>query len=134
MLKATPPRSSASFFPYFLNTHLKERIFSNQSNRMRDEDLLPLLEESFANLDYSFNDGESNRACQNRAIMVLKELLNNYEGKKIAIGTHGAVMTLMMAYYDSKYNLDFLRSLSKPDLYKMEFSGQKLLCVERLWS
>ena len=49
------------------------------------------------------------------------------------IGTHGAVMTLMMGYFDSNYDLDFLHSTSKPDIYRMEFNEQKLMNVQRLW-
>ncbi|AAP10126.1 Phosphoglycerate mutase [Bacillus cereus ATCC 14579] len=32
-------------------------------------------------------------------------------------------MTLMMGYYDSKYDLNFLLQTSKPDIYRMEFNG-----------
>jgi broad specificity phosphatase PhoE len=43
------------------------------------------------------------------------------QGKRIAIGTHGNVMTLMMNYFDPMYDLEFLNRTSKPDIYKMEF-------------
>ena len=49
------------------------------------------------------------------------------------IGTHGAIMTLMMGYFDSTYDLIFLHSTSKPDIYSMEFNEQELLNVQRLW-
>lgn len=51
----------------------------------------------------------------------------------MVIGTHGAVMTLMMGYYDLKYDLAFLHSTSKPDIYRMEFNEQELVEVNRLW-
>jgi 2,3-bisphosphoglycerate-dependent phosphoglycerate mutase len=63
-----------------------------------------------------------------------KEILGSFQGRKVAIGTHGAVMTLMMAYFDSRYNLDFLHQLSKPDVYRMTFEGEKLVEVIRLWN
>jgi 2,3-bisphosphoglycerate-dependent phosphoglycerate mutase len=78
-------------------------------------------------------DGESNAAFQNRAINVLKKVVEDYRGKKVVVGTHGAVMTLMMAYYDSQYGFDFLLHTSKPDIYRMEFDGQKVVEVKRLW-
>ncbi|MGV3467433.1 MAG: histidine phosphatase family protein [Heyndrickxia sp.] len=112
---------------------LKERIFFAQDTRIPDEELFPLLEKSYSDGHYALPGGESNDECQKRAIKVLKELLHTYQEKKIAIGTHGAIMTLMMAYYDSKYDLNFLLQSSKPDIYRMEFNGQDLVEVTRLW-
>ncbi|PAF21617.1 histidine phosphatase family protein [Terribacillus saccharophilus] len=112
---------------------LRERVFASGDTRISDKELLPLLKKSFADPNFSFTGGESNVACQKRAIAVLEGLLKIYQGSKIAIGTHGAVMTLMMGYYDSQYGLDFLLQSSKPDIYRMEFNGYKLIGVERLW-
>ncbi len=112
---------------------LRERNFSSKDRRLADKELHPLLEESFLDSNYSFEGGESNADCQKRAIKVLKELLATYRDKEIVIGTHGAVMTLMMRYFDSTYDLNFLHSTSKPDIYRMEFNKQDLVNVERIW-
>lgn len=112
---------------------LKEREFSSQDNRLADKKLAPLLERSFVDPNYVPNGGESNAECQKRAVKVLNELLITYKEKSIVIGTHGVVMTLMMGFYESEFDLDFLNNLSKPDIYKMEFNGQDLLHVQRLW-
>lgn len=113
---------------------LKERIFAAEDSRMPDNELYPLLSKSFADPDFTVAGGESNTVCQNRAVAVLKDLLNLYPGRKIALGTHGAVMTLMMGYYDKQYDLDFLLHTSKPDVYRMEFNDQELVEVARLWT
>lgn len=94
----------------------------------------PLLEKSFSESNYSLEGGESNADCQRRAIEVVKQLLVTFKDKKVVIGTHGAVMTLMMGYFDSNYDLNFLHSTSKPDIYKMEFNEQELVNVQRLWN
>ena len=112
---------------------LKERVFSPEDKRISDQELLPLLEKSFSDPNYTLEGGESNADCQKRAVKVLKELLTIYKEKKVVIGSHGAVMTLMMAFYNNKYDLNFLHSTSKPDIYKMEFNDQELLKVQRLW-
>ena len=112
---------------------LKERIFSSGNNRVSDKELVPFLENSFSESNFSLEGGESNADCQKRAIKVLKELLETFRDKKIVIGTHGAVMTLMMEYFDSTYDLDFLYSTSKPDIYRMEFNEKELVNVQRLW-
>lgn len=77
--------------------------------------------------------GESNADCQSRSITVLKTILKEHMGKKIAMGTHGLVMTLMMNYFDSRYGLDFLDRLKKPDVYKLQFEGLELIEVIRMW-
>ncbi|CAH2716573.1 hypothetical protein BACCIP111895_03760 [Neobacillus rhizosphaerae] len=112
---------------------LKERIFSAEDKRISDKELFPLLKNSFSDPNFALTGGESNAVCQNRAIKVLKELLKIYRGQKVVLGTHGAVMTLMMGYYDSQYDLDFLLHTSKPDIYRMEFNGQELVEVKRMW-
>lgn len=112
---------------------LKERIFSSNDNRVSDIELLPLIEKSFSESNFSLKGGESNADCQRRAIKVFKELLDTFRDKKVVIGTHGAVMTLMMGYFDSTYDLNFLHSTSKPDIYRMEFKEKELVTVQRLW-
>ncbi len=112
---------------------LKERIFSSKDKRMSDKELLPLLEKSYLDPNFSLVGGESNTVCQKRAVKVLKELLTTYRGQKVVIGTHGAVMTLMMGYYDINYDLAFLHSTSKPDIYRMVFNDQELVGINRLW-
>ena len=112
---------------------LKERIFIAEDKRIPDKDLIPLLIKSFSEPSYTLSGGESNADCQKRAIKVLKEILITYRGRKVVLGIHGAVMTLMMGYYDCSYDLNFLLKTSKPDIYRMEFQGQKLEGVTRLW-
>ncbi len=112
---------------------LKERIFIAEEKRIPDKELFPLLQKSFSDPTYAFKGGESNIDCQERAIKVLKELLNQCQGQKVVIGTHGAIMTLIMGFYDSRYDLNFLLHTTKPDIYKMEFDGQELVHVKRLW-
>ncbi|WP_433744436.1 histidine phosphatase family protein [Falsibacillus pallidus] len=112
---------------------LKERVFSSEDNRVSDKELYPLLEKSFKDPNFTFQGGESNADCQKRAVNVLIELLHTFKEKRIVLGSHGAVMTLMMGYFDSRYDLKFLHSTSKPDIYKMEFNNQELVSVQRLW-
>ncbi|SNZ10114.1 2,3-bisphosphoglycerate-dependent phosphoglycerate mutase [Terribacillus aidingensis] len=111
---------------------LKERKFSAEENRVGDKELIPLLEKSFRDASFTLKGAESNADCQKRAVSVLLELLETFQGKKVVIGTHGAVMTLMMGYFDRSYGLEFLHSTTKPDVYKLEFKEQELISVQRL--
>ncbi|PFA63067.1 histidine phosphatase family protein [Bacillus sp. AFS015802] len=119
--------------PVVIEEDLKERIFSSGNKRISDGELGPILKKSFDDPNFAVKGGESNAECQKRAISVLNTILNTYEGKNIVIGTHGAIMTLMMGYYDSRFDLPFLHSTSKPDIYRMEFKGLGFMGVERMW-
>jgi 2,3-bisphosphoglycerate-dependent phosphoglycerate mutase len=110
---------------------LRERHFSDEF--IADEDFTSAEQQMFEHPDYALPGGESNRVCQNRAVGVLKQILEAYPGKKIAIGTHGHVMTLMMNYFDSSYGLHFMNQNSKPDIYQLQFDEMKLEKVTRLW-
>ncbi|GKU79189.1 phosphoglycerate mutase [Paenibacillus sp. L3-i20] len=111
---------------------LREKRFAGDDYSIRDEEFMPFLKQSFLDFSYFLPGGESNAACQNRAVAVLKAIMELYKGKKIAIGTHGNVMTLMMNYFDASYGYDFLTQTKKPDIYKLEFEDLKLIKVTRL--
>ncbi|MFD2613432.1 histidine phosphatase family protein [Paenibacillus gansuensis] len=111
---------------------LRERCFAGEI--IEDAELMSVIREKFYDFDYSLPGGESNSDCQNRSISVIKNILKEHSGKKIAIGTHGLVMTLMMNYFDSSYGLDFLNQLKKPDIYKLRFENLELKEVIRLWN
>ncbi|MHA7966768.1 histidine phosphatase family protein [Paenibacillus sp. CAU 1782] len=88
----------------------------------------------YDDFQYSFQDGESSLQAQQRAVKALLQLLKVYEGRKIAVGTHGDIMTLMLNYFDKTFHYDFWRSTTMPDIYKLEFEGDALVHVTREWS
>ncbi|WP_237979281.1 histidine phosphatase family protein [Bacillus thuringiensis] len=113
--------------------NLKECMFSSEDQIISDKEVYPLVKKMFANLDFARTEGESYKDCQRRVVKVLKEILMDFQGQKIVIGTHGLVMTLMMNYFDRQYGFEFLMNTSKPDIYKMEFKEEQFMNVERLW-
>ncbi|MFG0212674.1 histidine phosphatase family protein [Brevibacillus porteri] len=112
---------------------LRELVFIGNDQIMADSELYPLVKKMFSEPNFSLQGGESIRICQDRAVKALQKILEQYRGQKVVIGTHGAVMTLMMGYFDSQYDLDFLLTTSKPDIYKMEFQDDVLVETKRLW-
>ncbi|EJS71972.1 MULTISPECIES: histidine phosphatase family protein [Bacillus] len=113
--------------------NLKECIFSSGDQVISDKEVYPLVKKMFSNPDFALMEGESYKDCQRRVVKVLKEILMDFQGQKIVIGTHGLVMTLMMNYFDKQYGFEFLIHTSKPDIYKLEFNDEQLLNVEKLW-
>ncbi|MCY7483118.1 histidine phosphatase family protein [Paenibacillus alvei] len=82
---------------------------------------------------FSFPDGESSLGAQQRAVTVLQQLINEYDGHHIVLGTHGDIMTLIMNYFDPAYGFEFWGSTTMPDIYKLELEGMRMLGVTRLW-
>lgn len=88
----------------------------------------------YEDFHYSFSEGESSSVAQSRAVKVIDQILTEHQGKKIVIGTHGDIMTLIFNHYDSQYNFGFWESTSMPDIYRLVFDEQQsLLTVKRLW-
>ncbi|WP_152400523.1 histidine phosphatase family protein [Paenibacillus cellulositrophicus] len=112
---------------------LKELVFLDEDQIVPEQDLMPTVRRMFPEPDFSLPGGESLRNCQRRVIAIFKDILNQYNGHKVVVGTHGLVMTLMMEYFDPQYNLEFLLGTSKPDIYKMEFDEGMFRGADRLW-
>ncbi|WP_228552402.1 histidine phosphatase family protein [Gracilibacillus salitolerans] len=114
---------------------LKERPIKGLEYRLPEQELLKAIEQSFENKEYCLEGGETTTQAQKRAIPVIKQVLREYNGKKIVIGTHGNIMTIIMNYFDECYGYNFWRSTSKPDIYQLTFDdNNSLIEVERLWT
>ncbi|MFJ7730623.1 histidine phosphatase family protein [Lysinibacillus sp. NPDC097231] len=111
---------------------LRERQLKG-AYKLPEEEIQQAIKRSYEDIDFNLSGGESVRAVQNRAIPVIKGLLKNHETKTIIIGTHGNVMTIIMNYFNSEFGFDFWKNTSKPDIYKLVFSGEKLQLVQRIW-
>lgn len=112
-----------------LNESFKERTLSS----IPVEDFETTIQKLWEDPSFSLEGGESNIQAQQRGIKELQVILERYQGKRIAIGTHGNIMTIMMNYFDSRYNCEFWKGLSMPDIYKLSFDSNKLVDVERIW-
>ena len=107
---------------------LKERKLSEYSV----PDFQETMDKVWGNPHFALVGGESNMVAQERGVRAIKSILKKYAGKNIVIGTHGNIMVLIMNYFDPRYNYDFWRSLSMPDLYKLVFKSDELIQVEGL--
>ncbi|MEC0267047.1 histidine phosphatase family protein [Paenibacillus anseongense] len=113
---------------------LIERPIASLTYPIPDEQLLLGIETSFTDIDFCMPEGETTRQAQERAIPIIMKLLSDYQGKKIVIGTHGNIMTIILKYFDSNYGFEFWKQTSKPDIYKLEFNEKELRSVARLWT
>ncbi len=89
------------------------------------EDFTAFVKRQWKDKDYREPGGESLREVQARNIAALREVLEKYEGKTIAVGTHGTALSSMINFYQPQFGVEqFLeiRNLT-PWAVKFEFSG-----------
>lgn len=111
---------------------LRERQLKG-TYKLPAEEIQQAIKKSYEDPDFNLPGGESVKDVQNRAIPIIKNLLIEYAGQTIVIGTHGNVMTIIMNYFDKEYGYEFWEKTSKPDIYKLVFSGERLQSVSRVW-
>jgi 2,3-bisphosphoglycerate-dependent phosphoglycerate mutase len=114
-----------------LEEDLRESLWAGKD--LEISELNEILDKCFNDQDFSLPGGESVNDVKRRGIKTLKKILQLHSGKKIAIGTHGNILTFILNHYDSRYSIDFLRGLTRPDIYKLEFYGTALRSVDRIW-
>lgn len=84
--------------------------------------------------NYQLPGGESRRKVEERGVTKFKEILKKYSSKSITLGTHGIMMTLILASFDPRFNFDFWKKTSKPDIYRVIFLEEKIIQIDRLWN
>ena len=62
----------------------------------------------------------------------LKEVLSDYAGKTVVIGTHGTALSTILNYYDTSFGLnDFLRIVNwMPYIVELTFEGEN--CIGKI--
>lgn len=98
------------------------------------ENPLEAMKHVFDHPTFKYSGGESNQEVQARGIAALKEVMKEYNGQKIAIGIHGNIMTCTMNFFDNKYDYNFWKKTTKPDIYKLTLDQSfKLKDCKRMW-
>jgi Fructose-2,6-bisphosphatase len=133
-VQTVEPLARLKNLPIVTYDALRERPIKGLDRKASWETLVAAIEKSFDDVDYALEGGETTREAQRRAIPVIEQLLADYAGKHIVIGTHGNIMTAMMHYYDRRYGFAFWKRTTKPDIYEMAFKGSELTGIRRLWS
>lgn len=113
---------------------LVERAIKGLDYKATWDVLYEAIRNSFIDIDFALEGGETTRSAQQRAIPVIERILEEHRGKNIVLGTHGNIMTIIMNHYDNKFGFDFWNTTSKPDIYKLTFNLNKLEHVERIWT
>lgn len=93
---------------------------------------MEFVEKQWNDINYSLSGGESFNQVQERGIRALQEVIQQYAGENILIGTHGTWLAVILNYFDDRYDLEFWKTLKMPDVFLLNFSDGELQEIERL--
>ncbi|MEK0317251.1 histidine phosphatase family protein [Cohnella sp. 56] len=100
---------------------------------LSDTDFQAAKAKVYEDFDFAYPGGESSRSAQRRAVRAVLDLLRVFQGGHVLLGTHGDIMTLIFNYFDPSVHYAFWQSTTMPDIYKLEFEGERLVTRSRLW-
>jgi 2,3-bisphosphoglycerate-dependent phosphoglycerate mutase len=103
-----------------VDDRLSERILSiNQF-----PDWLKRLEDTFEDMDLSFEGGESSRIAMNRAVSVIQDIFVGTTETTVIV-THGNLMTLILKHFDERFGFEEWKSLTNPDVYVLSQDAEQ---------
>ncbi|MCM3132228.1 histidine phosphatase family protein [Paenibacillus polysaccharolyticus] len=118
--------------PVLIHEDLRERALS--VSHVKRDDFLEAKRQLYHDASFAFPGGESGIEARARAINMIEQMLDEHRGKKIVIGTHGDIMTLIFQHYNPSYGFDFWKGTTMPDIYRMDLDqADKMLQITRMW-
>jgi 2,3-bisphosphoglycerate-dependent phosphoglycerate mutase len=111
---------------------LQELLLRGPTVHLEPHEIDVEIKKVFETPTYQLPGGESRKTVEERGVTKYRELIKKYEGYTIALGTHGIIMTLILGSFDPRFNFEFWKNTSKPDVYKATFLNNKLRSTERL--
>ena len=104
------------------------------SSWISDGDFADFVKHQWVDFTFKNSDGESLLEVQERNIAALTEILTQYAGQSIAIGTHGTALSTIINYYDPVYGLSDFQAMVNlmPWIVKMQFNGLTCTKIEKI--
>lgn len=83
----------------------------------------------WADFSYAEEGGECLASVQKRNIEALTDVLREYRGKSVVIGSHGTALSAIINYYDGSFGYESFMKIVKwlPFVVEMKFDGEKFL-------
>lgn len=93
------------------------------------------VEKVWADWSFALPDGESSDDAKARGVDALGQVLDDHDGGRVVVGTHGQLLTCTLNHFDDRFDAEFWREeLATPDVYEATFEGGDLASFERLWT
>lgn len=93
------------------------------------EDFNGFSQRQWNDFSYKLPGGECLQEVQERNIRALMDAARRYEGKNIAVGSHGVAVSAMIHFFDSSFGYEGYRRIQKIMPLVVKFSFEKERCV-----
>jgi 2,3-bisphosphoglycerate-dependent phosphoglycerate mutase len=127
-LQSIQPLASQLDMDISIDERLSERVLST----VEMPDWLDHLRDTYDDMDLAFKGGESNREAMRRGVEVLEDIIQG-NAKSAVLVTHGALMSLLLKYFDEKIGYEEWKGLSNPDVYRVLLDDNRKTKLERIW-
>lgn len=107
-------------------------LYENYLQRVWIEDFTSFTKKQWSDFTYKLSDGECLQEVQTRNISALQQVINQYAGKNIVVGSHGTALSTIINYYDNSFgysDFDKIRNVM-PWIVKFVFD-ENANCIER---
>lgn len=96
------------------------------------EDFNAFCRKQWSDFSYKLSDGESLGEVQKRNIAALNQVLSDYEGKNIVVGSHGTALSTIVNYYQSDFGYEYFERIRAvmPWVVHFEFEGTECRRIE----
>jgi len=107
-----------------------------QERRLGDgafEDFFKAVEVTWRNPSFGYPGGESSVVAQKRGTAVVQQLLEKHPAEHVVLSTHGNLKALVLQTFDPSIDFLFWKSLTMPDVYKLNNNQSGKGLMQRLW-
>jgi 2,3-bisphosphoglycerate-dependent phosphoglycerate mutase len=115
--------------PIHIEPDLQERKLGNGVF----EDFFEAVETTWRDPSFAHPGGESSITAQQRGIVVVERLVERHPIEPIVLSTHGNLMALILQAFDPTIDFMFWKSLTMPDIYKLNIEQSGKGIIQRLW-
>jgi len=109
------PFAEAAGLPIAVDEDLRERALGGWLDDVAQVEAA--VARMHADLDFKLEGGETGRACLARFEAALARVVANNPGRTIAVGSHGGVLSHLLARHDGELSGEFWRRIRNPHLF-----------------
>lgn len=98
------------------------------------DDFADFCRRQWADFDYKLSDGETLRQVQNRNMAALRQVLTEYGGKTIVVGSHGTALSTIIHYFDPSFGYEEFEKIRTrmPWVVKFTFEGDRCTGIQKI--
>lgn len=118
---------------FALKSGLDIEVIEDFRERKVDSEWIPdfnaFCKAQWKDFSYKLSDGENLGEVQNRNIRALQQVLEKYNGKNIAIGSHGTALSTIINYYDNTFGYSEFEEIRGLMPWIVQFTFENHSCI-----